>query len=655
MADDANRNVENTSSTPDVQRHGDRGAAENSRVHEEVHNEVNKANPDIKWNADPKDIESKNFQAVSTPDGKAIDTNKPVPLSKLYQVDGLSLTQMQPGAERFPAPPGNQRLEAGKPGAAATLEAAAGRGNQTTDARATAQPGDAGNNPGAQRQAADVQAGRKEGSDQRTDVQRPGETAQQALDREKQELQSHLSDSREGLSSEQRRLCDEAMKELVSPDRKPPLSTSDRAAIMHDANRLFNEKLANGLDQGDRNRGVTAMLHDSFKPEDANQGQHNTCNETTETKVQAFSNPAQQARLFADMYTNKNGDNTVTMPDGKNIQFDANSLKGDREAQQALDPGRAGKGDRDQFVQAMNHLYVNDHTQRKDTPEFYTQERAGQFGPSDTGERRHVGSFNGSVVTDDKGRPDSSPGMGVDDVAGVAERLSNGNAHMAANHNRFGFNDGKVNDVRTAADLDSAWDKNGGKPLTLAVDTRHPMFHADGVGGYGGGHVVVVSDRREAVGSDGKPKMGPDGKPEYEYKLLNWGDKYNGWVSGKDLAESMNPNGKGRDSYSPLPDGPKGGSAAKGDGPYGGGESGQGPRRQSDGIKTESNKIKDDDARKKQEQDDKERKASEEKKRREEEEQRTLDLQKKKQKDEDEEKELRNLLQLKKKREQTGG
>ncbi len=143
------------------------------------------------------------------------------------------------------------------------------------------------------------------------------------IDTELVELRKHVADPTEGLSQEERLLIEDAVKALQNnvdeegKARKFPLSDQDKAGIVHEANRMFTESAkiyAQGLDQGDRNRGLIGMLHDTVNPEHINQGAHNTCNVVTIIKIETFLRPFAQVKRFVDMYTNSNGDNTVSMP-----------------------------------------------------------------------------------------------------------------------------------------------------------------------------------------------------------------------------------------------------------------------------------------------------------------------------------------------------
>jgi hypothetical protein len=136
------------------------------------------------------------------------------------------------------------------------------------------------------------------------------------------ELLKHASDRTEGFTSEDLGIIDAAVKGIIGNksddgDRPYPLAEDQKAGILHEANRMFLDSsriYAQGLDQGDRNRALIAMLHDNANPEHINQGSHNTCNVTTILKVETLLRPAPQAKRFVDMYTNANNDQTVNIP-----------------------------------------------------------------------------------------------------------------------------------------------------------------------------------------------------------------------------------------------------------------------------------------------------------------------------------------------------
>jgi hypothetical protein len=136
------------------------------------------------------------------------------------------------------------------------------------------------------------------------------------------ELMKHAAERKEGFTPEDLSILDAAVKGILTNkteegDRTCPLSEENKAGILHEANRLFLDSsrvYAQGLDQGDRNRALIALVHDSAYPEHVNQGQHNTCNVTTIMKVENLLRPAAQAKRFVDMYTNANNDMSVNLP-----------------------------------------------------------------------------------------------------------------------------------------------------------------------------------------------------------------------------------------------------------------------------------------------------------------------------------------------------
>ncbi|HEY9759090.1 MAG TPA: DUF4384 domain-containing protein [Oculatellaceae cyanobacterium] len=136
------------------------------------------------------------------------------------------------------------------------------------------------------------------------------------------DIRKHVNDSKEGFTPEEKSIIDRAISNIMANKtdkgtRPYPLSEDQKAGIFQQANRLFTESskiYAQGLDQGDRNRALIALLHDNANPENINQGAHNTCNVTTIMKVETMARPVAQVKRFVDMYTNANGDQTVSMP-----------------------------------------------------------------------------------------------------------------------------------------------------------------------------------------------------------------------------------------------------------------------------------------------------------------------------------------------------
>jgi hypothetical protein len=148
-------------------------------------------------------------------------------------------------------------------------------------------------------------------------------TYTKSADDEAAELKQHLSDQSNGVSAKDRDVAEKGIASILSgkkddgAPRRFPLSAKQQAAILHEANRLFNEEqkvLGQGFDQGARNRALVAMIHDIANPDHINQGAQCTCNVTTIAKIECMKRPATQAKHFVDMYTNFNGDQSVNMP-----------------------------------------------------------------------------------------------------------------------------------------------------------------------------------------------------------------------------------------------------------------------------------------------------------------------------------------------------
>lgn len=235
---------------------------------------------------------------------------------------------------------------------------------------------------------------------------------------------------------------------------------------------------------------------------------------------------------------------------GVKIQYHPRYLKGDPEAQAALDKG-FGSGARDQFVQAMNHLLCNYHCQIFYGGAVFTCERPGEFGKLDTGDRYKY-SFDGQVINGQDGKPVSAPYFRADDVAAVETKLSPGYSNLAVGPMWKGSQHVSTNihDVTTGAEFAKVFDANNA-PMIIAADTQAAMF-----GMSPGGHVVNIVDKRVQNG-------------QIEFLLLNqWGLKCNGWVGADQLVSAMNFTDKAHDQSVPphrafKPDAPKPGTESQ--------------------------------------------------------------------------------------------
>lgn len=230
---------------------------------------------------------------------------------------------------------------------------------------------------------------------------------------------------------------------------------------------------------------------------------------------------------------------------GVKIAYSPKHLKGDREALVAWDPKLFGVGARDQFVQGMNHLLCNYHSQN-----FYNclfaADPPGQYGKDDNGDRYKLQSFDGPVVMNE-GKPVGAPMFRADDVAAVETKLSPGYSNLAVGPMWPGSQHKATNihDVKTGSEFTQVFDANNA-PLIIAADVRAAVFGMNAPGG----HVVNIVDKRVKNGTT-------------EFLLLNqWGIKCNGWIGADQLVSAMNFTDKAHDQSVPphrafTPDAPK--------------------------------------------------------------------------------------------------
>ncbi len=236
---------------------------------------------------------------------------------------------------------------------------------------------------------------------------------------------------------------------------------------------------------------------------------------------------------------------------GVKIAYHPRYLKGDREAVVAWDPKLFGVGARDQFVQGMNHLLCNFHSQNFYNC-LYAADPPGQYGKEDNGDRYKLQGWDGPVVMSD-GKPVSAPMFRADDVAAVETKLSPGYSNLAVGPLWPGSQHKATNihDVKSGAEFIQVFDANNA-PMIIAADVRAAVFGMNAPGG----HVVNVVDKRQKNGTT-------------EFLLLNqWGVKCNGWIGADQLVSAMNFTDKAHDQSVPphrafSPDSPKPGSESQ--------------------------------------------------------------------------------------------
>ncbi len=211
----------------------------------------------------------------------------------------------------------------------------------------------------------------------------------------------------------------------------------------------------------------------------------------------------------------------------------------------AIEGSGVNRGLRDQYVAGLSHLYANDVNQRLANC-FYTQGPKSFWAghPQSDGEKVHINKFTGPDFGGD------GPGLAatVDGIAFLEESF-NGKPYLVVGTEiakLTPFQNEHVKTVADGADLDKAWDAFGGTPLIVAVNAVTHMFMSDedikasqDAREIFGGHVVVISQRRERKNDKGRTS-------NFEYKLLNsWGSDdsgspRNGWVGADELVSAMN-------------------------------------------------------------------------------------------------------------------
>lgn len=230
---------------------------------------------------------------------------------------------------------------------------------------------------------------------------------------------------------------------------------------------------------------------------------------------------------------------------GCKVAYNPRFLKADEEAAKAWSIKDFGTGARDQFVQGMNHLLCNYHSQNK-WGWVFTPGRVGEAGQADTGDRYRV-NWDAGPIKFDNGQPVGAPAFKADDMAAVETKLSPGYSNLAVGPKWQGSQHKlpNVHDVMTGAEFTQVFDANNA-PLIIAADVRAALFGNNSPGG----HVVNIVDKRTKNGAT-------------EFLLLNqWGVKTNGWIGADQLVSAMNFTDKAHDQSVPPhrafdPDRPK--------------------------------------------------------------------------------------------------
>jgi len=264
------------------------------------------------------------------------------------------------------------------------------------------------------------------------------------------------------------------------------------------------------------NREVLAenFMNQVAHPNQTDQGNYNTCNVTTLAEHNEWRHPSK----MAEMITTTALTGSWTAPDGKQIKIDANSLSPQPES-----GGHPPKdGDRSFATQVMNVVMVNDITQRRSPPEYYSQESS--EGNNDNGERLRYA--NGTEVPDseDPKKGARSPTVDCSELEAEQRRIS-GDAGTLIE--RGELNNNKVHEVHSQQEMQEyllEMKREHKLPATVMVDANGPGFWNNPNAAKPAWHVVSVTD------IDDKGNVFVDNQ---------WGSKNDKWMPVSQLYGSM--------------------------------------------------------------------------------------------------------------------
>jgi hypothetical protein len=286
-------------------------------------------------------------------------------------------------------------------------------------------------------------------------------------------------------------------------------------------------------------RLVEQIAHQAADPR-IDQGNHRTCNVTSIGEVTFTKHPGEAAEAIATTALTGHFRNPA---DGRVSVIPEGSLQPGREENRDL----PGDNQRSYATQLLNLALVNDQTQRRQPPEYYSQEQPerGNQNQSDTGERlryadgTEVKKAQNILVVDSSGqhraiveRPARSPNLTCSEIEQIGERLQDGKQIVISNREAAGF-DAKEAQPRNAAELQSVLagkKANGSLPAIILVDANNPEFGAAGRSANGPNwHVLSITNYDPQTG---------------DVTMANqWGkNSHNMHVSVQRLSEMMKPN-----------------------------------------------------------------------------------------------------------------
>jgi hypothetical protein len=301
------------------------------------------------------------------------------------------------------------------------------------------------------------------------------------------------------LSAEEKKDFHEKETAFENRAKAEHMSSEEVAKTYEQVTKLLSAKTGKVGDPNLRAQLAEEIMTHAAKPETVKQGAHETCNVTTVAERTYSRTPSKMAEMVAT--TALTGEWKAA--DGKVIKIDSNSLKpGAEESEPRYDAGHPKDPDHRSFAnQIANNVMVNDATQRRNPPEYYSQ------GPTeftgDNGERlfnKPEGDPQRTALTQNvvengvtKAQLVTEPTLSDSEIAQVGQRVS-GDKGFFLDAQAPGRGDG-ANHYENKQQFEDALKEMKDKhqfPGIVGVDPEAAPFGSGSPGG-SEGHVVNVT------------------------------------------------------------------------------------------------------------------------------------------------------------------
>lgn len=342
------------------------------------------------------------------------------------------------------------------------------------------------------------------------DTTKVRDAAPQTQDGKLVEAQQKLTDATTGRMGENQQQFNRDLNTFL---KRTDISDADKAKTL-DAitdivtNNRDGNRRDSGLSDVERKTVAAGLMNNAARPQDIDQGFHNTCNVTTIEEGLFTENPASAAAKVKEIalygqYTGR---------DGKTINVPPDALRQDREATGSQDKD----GQRNYASQLLQMGLINHYLQPRG--QYYTNVQPTDR--RDTGERLMAlgpgGSFSDRAVLDPaNGKEMRHPDLDAYKVGEIGKQAGI-DGQFVFSHTSYARNgdNGSVKTFGSPQELEAAM-KNR-KWGILVVNSGDKLFTGtSGKGGAGGGHVVSLHNN-----GDGTFKLSNQWGKEHDQNVL---------------------------------------------------------------------------------------------------------------------------------------